>query len=104
MRTGRPKAHQKRDGRKHTIRLSEQAEFLIREVKKQRPNFELGPYISSRIIRDFEKSEEQWIIEQMVERDKQIKALYREHDSYAERLRNIRETRSRDTLLQLGDD
>ena len=56
MKKGRPKNIRTKKGRSHYLILSERAEFLLREIRKQKPDFNFSRYVSSHLINDFQQN------------------------------------------------
>jgi hypothetical protein len=54
---GRPKKLNKSKDRVYTISLSEKAALLLQDVRRKRPSFLLGRYVSEHLIRDFNSLE-----------------------------------------------
>ena len=50
---GRPRKLNKSKDRVYTISLSEKAALLLQDLKRKRPNFLLGRYVSEHLVRDF---------------------------------------------------
>jgi len=53
MRKGRPTNPESKKGRTHVILLTTEAEFVLREIKKKRQQFNISRYVTEHIIRDF---------------------------------------------------
>jgi len=53
MKKGRPTNPESKKGRTHVILLTMKAEFVLREIKKKRQQFNLSRYVTEHIIQDF---------------------------------------------------
>ena len=83
----RPKKCESKKARKKTLNLSKLAEYVIESVRRRRNDFDLGRYVSERIIDDFGTTDTDIDKFMILENQKEIDRLYRENNRLAERIK-----------------
>jgi len=90
MQKGRPKSITQRKNRKHTLYLNEEAEFYLRELRRQRPSFDLTRYINECILDDFKFNHVGYLKHQLGVVNTEIQSLQSKANDIVNNIENIR--------------
>lgn len=94
VKIGRPKDYTKKNNRRHGVLLNENAEVVLREVKKKRPDFNLSRYVTEHLIRDFEDPIQREKRE-IIEIQKQVDALHRKMREKSDKIKELQDQKAK---------
>ena len=95
MKKGRPKDIKTKKGRSHYLVLSERAEIVLREIRKQRPSFNLCRYLSQHLINDFQ-------LNNLAYKKFRIKIIQKEIDGKYEEINRLAEQIKEKKIKEAG--
>lgn len=93
---GRPKKVTTTKDRRKIVQLDAEANFILKQVKKRRLNFNFSQYVSEHIKKDFSQSirdKEQWLRMLAAEKTKELDKVNSDIEQISEQIRELQSQR-----------